>query len=236
MGIGDHQLHAAQPTASKLAQEFGPESLGFRGTDVHAENLTPATAVDADCDDHGDRDDAASLTHLYIGGIEPNIRPICFQRPVQEGLHLVVDLDAQARYLALGDAGHSHGLHQVIDRTGGDAVDVGFLDHCGECLLGHSPWFEKAGEIAALPQLRNAQFDGAGTGLPVAVAVTVAVGEAVGGAGSVRGTGEALDLQLHQALSAEADHLAQEVAVGGLLQQATEVHGVFGHCWVLGWR
>ena len=180
MGIGDHQLHAAQPTASKLAQEFGPESLGFRGTDVHAENLTPATAVDADCDDHGDRDDAASLTHLYIGGIEPNIRPICFQRPVQEGLHLVVDLDAQARYLALGDAGHSHGLHQVIDRTGGDAVDVGFLDHCGECLLGHSPWFEKAGEIAALPQLRNAQFDGAGTGLPVAFAVTVAVGEAVG--------------------------------------------------------
>src|SRR6478736_5916543 len=54
VGIGDHQLHAAQPTASKLAQEFGPEGLGFRGTDVHAENLTPASAVDADRDDHGD--------------------------------------------------------------------------------------------------------------------------------------------------------------------------------------
>ena len=69
--------------------------------------------------------------------------------------------------MALGDAGHSHGLHQVIDRTGGDAVDVGFLDGCGEGLLGHSPWFEKAGEVATLPQLRNAQFYGAGAGLPV---------------------------------------------------------------------
>ncbi len=115
-------------------------------------------------------------------------------------------------------------------------MDVGFLDHCGEGLLGHSPWFEKAGEVATLPQLRNAQFDGAGAGLPVTFAVTVAVGEAVGVAGSVRGTGEALDLQLHQALGAEADHLAQEVGIGGLLQQATEVHGVFGHRWVLGWR
>src|SRR4029077_16323610 len=93
------------------------------------------------------------------------------------------DLDAQTRYWLL-EMPDIPGLHQVIDRTGGDAVDVGFLDHCGECLLGHSPWFEKAGEIAALPQLRNAQFDGAGTGLPVAFAVTVAVGEAVGGAGS----------------------------------------------------
>ena len=31
MGIGDHQLHAAQPTASKLAQEFGPEVSASEG-------------------------------------------------------------------------------------------------------------------------------------------------------------------------------------------------------------
>ena len=183
MGIGDHQLHAAQATASELAQELGPEGLGLRGTDVHAEDLAPAVAVDADRDDDGDRDDAAGLAHLYIGGVEPEIRPVAFQRPVQEGLHLVVDLAAQPRYLALGDAGHSHGLHQVIDRAGGDALDVGFLDHRGERLLGHPPRFEEAREVAALPQLRNAQLDGAGAGLPVTVAVAVAVGEAIGRCG-----------------------------------------------------
>jgi hypothetical protein len=47
---------------------------------------------------------------------------------------------------------------------------------------------------------------------------------------------EALDLQLHQPLRSEADHLAQEVGVGGLLQQVTQVHGFIGHRWVLGWR
>src|ERR1700722_1481933 len=90
--------------------------------------------------------------------------------------------------------------------------------------------------IAALPQPRDAKFDGSGAGLPIALTVAVAMCETVGGTGTVRSTGEALDLQFHQALGAEADHLAQEVGVGGLLQQATEVHGVVGHCRVLGWR
>jgi SOS response associated peptidase (SRAP) len=50
--------------------------------------------------------------------------------------------DAQTRYLALGYAGHSHGLHQVIDRTRGDALYIVFLDHCREGLLGHPPWLK----------------------------------------------------------------------------------------------
>jgi hypothetical protein len=91
MGIGDHQLHAAQATARELAQELGPEGLGLGGTDVHTKDLAPAIAVDADRDDDGDRDDAAGLAHLHIGGVEPDIWPVAFQRAVQEGLHLVVD-------------------------------------------------------------------------------------------------------------------------------------------------
>ena len=76
----------------------------------------------------------------------------------------------------------------------------------------------------------------AGTGLPIALTVAVAMCETFGGTGTVRRTGEALDLQFHEPLGAEADHLAQEVGVGGLLQQATEVHVLVGHCRVLGWR
>ena len=46
MGIGDHQLHATQATASELAQELGPECLGLGETDIHAEDLAPAVVVD----------------------------------------------------------------------------------------------------------------------------------------------------------------------------------------------
>ena len=60
--------------------------------------------------------DAAGLAHLYIGGVEPDVGPIAFQRPVEEGLHLVVDLAAQPGYLALGNAGHSHGLRGLAGR------------------------------------------------------------------------------------------------------------------------
>jgi hypothetical protein len=40
----------------------------------------------------------------------------------------VVDLGAQPGNLALRDAGHSHRPHQLVDRSGRDAVEIGFLD------------------------------------------------------------------------------------------------------------
>lgn len=46
------------PEPGELAQECGPEHLGLRRADVHAENFAPAIAVDADGGDHRDQDDA----------------------------------------------------------------------------------------------------------------------------------------------------------------------------------
>ena len=46
--------------------------------------------------------------------------------------------------------------------------------------------------------------------------------------------GQPLDLQLHQALGGEADHLAQQVGVGTLFQKGTKVHHLIGHRWILG--
>jgi hypothetical protein len=43
------------------------------GRDVHAQHLSPAIAVRDDGDDHGDRDDAAVLTDLHVGGVDPDI-------------------------------------------------------------------------------------------------------------------------------------------------------------------
>jgi len=56
--------------------------------------------------------------------------------------------------------------------------------------------------------------------------VAVAVGQAIGVAAALGGSGEGFDFQLHQTLCGEADHLAQEVGVGGLLQQFSQVHVV----------
>ena len=52
MGIGDHQLDAAQTTAGELAQELSPKGLRLRRPNIHAEHFAPAVAVDADRNDH----------------------------------------------------------------------------------------------------------------------------------------------------------------------------------------
>jgi hypothetical protein len=40
--------------------------------------------------------------HLEVGRVDPQIWPITFDWPFEEGLDLAVDLLTQARYLALG--------------------------------------------------------------------------------------------------------------------------------------
>src|SRR6516162_3663920 len=95
MSVRDDELNPTQTTSRELAQECGPECLGLGGTYIHAENLTPAVAVDADCDDHGDRHDATVLAHLHVGCVDPQIRPVSFYGAGEEGFHLLVDLLAQ---------------------------------------------------------------------------------------------------------------------------------------------
>ena len=97
MGIGDHELDAAQPPAGQLAQELRPDRLGLGGADLHAQHLAPSVAVDADGDDDGDRHDAPATTDFQIGRVDPQIGLVAFDRPLQEGFHLAIDLFAQTR-------------------------------------------------------------------------------------------------------------------------------------------
>ena len=46
--------------------------------------------------------------------------------------------------------------------------------------------------------------------------------------------GQPLDLQLHQALGSEADHLAQKIGIGALFQKRAKGHHLVGHRWILG--
>ena len=108
-------------------------------------------------------------------------------------------------------------------------MDVSFLNDGGERLLSHPPWLEEARKVRALAQLGDAQFDRAGAGLPIPVAIAIALGEPVGGSLAKASAGPRANLQLHQPLGGEGDHLAQDIRVGGLPHQRAEVHHLIGH-------
>jgi hypothetical protein len=55
------------------------------------------------------------------------------------------------------------------------------------------------------------------------------LGKSLGALLPAAGTGLALNLQLHQALGGKADHLAQQIGVGALLQKRANGHHLVGH-------
>jgi hypothetical protein len=169
------------------------------------------------------------LAHLHVGRVDPEIGPLPLDGPLQEGVHPFVDLLAQPADLALGDARPAHGLNEIIDRPGGDTLDVGLLDHRRERLLGHPAWLQEAREVAPRPQLRDAQFDRAGPRLPIPVAVPVALGQPLRVLLAVGRAGQAAHLQFHQTLRGKTNHLAQHVRVSALLSQRPQAHNGIGH-------
>jgi hypothetical protein len=82
--------------------------------------------------------------------------------------------------LATSDTARPHRLHQIVHRAGRDAQHVGFLHHGGERLLGHTVRLQKAREVGALAQFRDAKFDRAGAGLPDPIAVAVTLDQTLG--------------------------------------------------------
>src|SRR6478752_1244451 len=234
MGIGDHQLDAAQTASGELAQKLGPEGLGLRRSDIHAEHLAAAVAVDADRNDYRRRDDAPTLARLHVSRIDPQIGPVALDRAAQEGFHLLVNLLAQPADLALGDAGHAHRFDEIVDRSGRDAMHISLLHHRGERLFGQAARLQEDREVAALAQLGDAQLYGAGACRPQPVPVAVALVDPLRAALAMGGAGQPLDLQLHQALGSEADHFAQKIGVGALFQKRAKGHHLVGHRWILG--
>src|SRR3546814_4949290 len=89
---------------------------------AHAQDLAPAVAVDRHGDGHGDRDDAAVLADLEVGGVDPEVGPVALQGALQEGDHPLVDLLAETGNLAFGNAGHAQRLDQLVDVAGRDAL------------------------------------------------------------------------------------------------------------------
>ena len=91
-GVGDYELDTAQPAKGQISQEGGPECLGFRSPNVHAQHLAPPVCIDAHRDHHGDGSDAMILPHFHIGGVDPDIGQFAFDGTLDEGVHSVYSL------------------------------------------------------------------------------------------------------------------------------------------------
>jgi len=103
------------PSTIEGQQAFDPIS----GRDaVRRPRRAPAVRVDPDGDDHGDGDDPAVLANLHIGRIDPQVGPVAFNPTVEKLADALVDVLAEPRYLAFGDASHPH------ERPGGLSSDL----------------------------------------------------------------------------------------------------------------
>lgn len=110
------------------------------------------------------------------------------------------------------------------------------LDHRGQRLLRQPPRLQDKREVAALAKLRDPQLDGLGAGLPITVAVAVALRQPLGALLAVRRAGELANLQVHQPLRGEADHLTQQIGVTALLHRYARRDHVDGQFRSLGLR
>jgi hypothetical protein len=229
MSIGDNQLDAAQPASRQALQKARPERLGFRGADVQPDDFAPAVGVGGHRDYCRDRDDATAIALLQVGGIEPQIRPLATERPVEEGMHPLVDVFAQLGNLRFADAGQPHRLHQIIDPAGRHAADPGFLDDRDQRLLRALAGLQKRREVSALPQFGEAQLQSAEAGIEGAVAVAVAPSRALAAALVAPGPDQPLDIALHQQLQHRLGHGSQKISLAGLLQQRSQHQSLFGH-------
>src|SRR4051812_20522253 len=195
--IGDDELHAPQAPIRQRAQKRRPERFGFRRAGGDPQHLAPAVGVHAHSDYHSNGDDPAGLARFQVRGVDPQIGPGPLDRPGEEGVDPLIDLSAQTRNLALGDAGRPHGFDQVVHRPGRDPMDVGLLDHGRERLLGGPPWLQKGREVRALAQLRDGEVDPARPCVPDPLAVAVAVIMPLGAANPRGRSRQGLDFQVH---------------------------------------
>ena len=162
VSIGGCQFHPAEPSSRQRPQEGQPERAVLAGTHVHAQDLTLPVGIDPRRHHHADVDDATALPNLLGQAVQPHVGVgTAVQGTTQETLHHFIQLLADARHLAAGDAIAAQGLDQVVHPTGGDSLHVGLLDHRQQSLLAAPPWFQQAGEVAAFPQLGNVQLHGA---------------------------------------------------------------------------
>ena len=228
MGVGDHQFDATQPAPRQALQKARPEGLGLRRADMQPDDFAPAVGVGRDSDYCRDRHDAAALALLQVSRVEPQIRPLAGERPVEEGMDALVNLLAQLRNLRLADPRQPHRLHQIVDPPGRHAANPGLLDHRDQRLLRALAGFQKRREVAPAAAsgcaIAASQAD-----VESAVAVAVAPGGALATALIPPAPIIPWTSPLHQQLQHRLCHGLQKISIAGLLQQIGQHQSLFGH-------
>ena len=229
VGIADHQSDTAKAAGAQRAKELGPERLGLGRADAQTDDFPAPLGVGGHGDYGRDWHDAPALAHLQIGGIQPDIGPFAGQRTVQELADPLVDVLAQLRHRALRDPAQPHGLHRIIDPSGGNTADPGLLDHRQQRLLRGLPRFEEARKAAPLPELGHPQVQRAQPGIEGAIPISVAPGRALAVAFVPPRTDQAFDIGLHDQLKHGLGDAAKQITLIVLGHKLGQVHVGLGH-------
>ena len=227
--VRDDEPDALQPALLQAAQEPEPEDGRLRRAETEPEDLAPAVSVHARGDYGRHRHDTPVLAHFQVSRVEPQIRPISLDRPLQKGVHPDIDALAQLRHLAFRDPAHPHRLHEVVHLAGRHALDPRLLDHRHQSLLGGATRLQKAGEVRALPQLRDLQIERPQPRIEGAVAIPVTLRRALLVAFVAARTDLALDVVGHQPPQHLLGQLLHEIAPAALQQSVEKWHRVVGH-------
>src|SRR5215213_831250 len=156
--VTDGQLDAGESALDQASEEVGPERFGLGLADIEGKDLAAAGLMHAVGDDQRLGDDAAAGADLLDLGVQEQVGVIALQGPGAERLDLLIQPSADPADLRAADA-QAETLDELVDAAGGDAADIGLLNHREQCLLGPSPRLEEAREVAALADLRDLQLD-----------------------------------------------------------------------------
>lgn len=232
VGVGDDQLHAAQAAGHQLATEREPELVVLGGTDVDADDLALAAVFDRHRDQHCHGDDAAVLAHFLERRVEKQIRVCAIEPARPEGLHLGVELAADAAHLILGDALEAERFGELVDGARADAVHIRLLHHAEQRSLVAATRFQQAWEIRALAELGDLQLERAHPRVPLAIAIPVAAVQPRLGPLVRRGADQLGHLGVHQFLGKQLQPVAQKGRIDALLrlgEQVQQCHPGVGH-------
>jgi len=103
------------------------------------------------------------------------------------------------------------------------AVDEGLLDHRNQCLLRTPTGFEQTRKVAALPQLGDAQLDGANPSIPQSGSIPVSVRDPFRRPLMALCADLTAYLELHEVLGEQPDGFPQKVHIRtGLVKELLE--------------
>jgi hypothetical protein len=207
--ITDEQRGGMEAALLEAGEKGAPMDLGFAQGDADAQNGAFAIGADAQGDEHGAIEDVASLTDLFIAGVNEDIAA-GFERPGAPAFQFGVEPGG-----ALADLGGADGVAAELfddgrDFAGGNALNVHFGQGQFERLFTADALLEGGGiEVQIAADLRDLELNGAAAGDEGFGLETIGVAQA--GVGSFIGLGlEGLGTLLaHGFIDEQADALGE---------------------------